>query len=126
MRILDWDTLDSGQRRAALARPQLQSLPEVTRVAREVIASVRQSGDEALHCLTRRFDAVELGALSVAPAEFAQARRSLARGQIAALERASFRLVIGTPVQVRGIFRATYAAARTLNAPFNEFFNADS
>jgi len=88
MRILDWDTLDSGQRRAALARPQLQSLPEVTRVAREVIASVRQSGDEALHCLTRRFDAVELDALSVAPAEFAQARRSLARGQIAALERA--------------------------------------
>lgn len=88
MRILDWDTLDSGQRRAALARPQLQSLPEVTRVAREVIASVRQSGDEALHCLTRRFDAVELDALSVAPAEFARARRSLARGQIAALERA--------------------------------------
>src|SRR6266403_135140 len=88
MRILDWDTLDSGQRRAALARPQLQSLPEVTRVAREVIASVRQSGDEALHCLTRRFDAVELDALSVAPAEFAQARRALARGQIAALERA--------------------------------------
>src|SRR5882757_10034966 len=88
MRILDWDTLDSGQRRAALARPQLQSLPEVTRVAREVIASVRQSGDEALHRLTRRFDAVELDALSVAPAEFAQARRALARGQIAALERA--------------------------------------
>ena len=57
-------------------------------MAREVIASVRQSGDEALHCLTRRFDAVELDALSVAPAEFAQARRSLARGQIAALERA--------------------------------------
>src|SRR6266853_5239665 len=88
MRILDWDTLDSGQRRAALARPQLQSLPEVTRVAREVIASVRQSGDEALHCLTRRFDAVELDALRVTPAEFAQARGSLARGQIAALERA--------------------------------------
>jgi hypothetical protein len=38
----------------------------------------------------------------------------------AALERASFRLVIGTPVQVRGIFRAT-PAARALNAPFNWF-----
>ena len=88
MRILDWDTLDSGQRRAALARPQLQSLAEVTRVAREVIASVRQAGDEALHRLTRRFDAVELDALSVAPAEFARARRALASGQIAALERA--------------------------------------
>jgi hypothetical protein len=44
----------------------------------------------------------------------------------AALERASFRLVIGTPVQVRGIFRATHAAARALNAPFNWFLNADS
>src|SRR5260370_159844 len=85
MRILEWDTLDSGQRRAALARPPLQSLAEVTRVAREVIASVRQAGDEALQRLTRRFDGVELDALSVAPAEFAQARRALASGQIAAL-----------------------------------------
>jgi len=88
MRILDWDTLDSGQRRAALARPQLQSLAEPTGVAREVIASVRHLGDEALHRLTRRFDAVELDALSVAPREFVQARRVLERGQIAALERA--------------------------------------
>src|SRR6267154_497316 len=88
MRILDWDTLDSGQRRAALARPQLQSLAEPTGVAREVIASVRHLGDEALHRLTRRFDAVELDALSVAPREFARARRVLEPGQIAALERA--------------------------------------
>ena len=88
MRILDWDTLDSEQRRAALARPQLQSLAEAIGVAREVIASVRHSGDEALHRLTRRFDAVELDALSVAPGEFARARRVLERGQIAALERA--------------------------------------
>ncbi|HUE49090.1 MAG TPA: histidinol dehydrogenase [Steroidobacteraceae bacterium] len=88
MRILDWDTLDSEQRRAALARPQLQSLAEAIGVAREVIASVRHSGDEALHRLTRRFDAVELDALSVPPGEFARARRVLERGQIAALERA--------------------------------------
>jgi len=88
MRILDWDRLDSGQRRAALARPQLQSLAEPTGVAREVIASVRHLGDEALHRLTRRFDAVELDALSVAPREFARARRVLEPGQIAALERA--------------------------------------
>jgi len=88
MRILDWDTLDSEQRRAALARPQLQPLAEAIGVAREVIASVRHSGDEALHRLTRRFDAVELDALSVAPGEFARARRVLERGQIAALERA--------------------------------------
>src|SRR6267154_1559396 len=73
MRILDWDTLDSGQRRAALARPQLQSLAEPTGVAREVIASVRHLGDEALHRLTRRFDAVELDTLSVAPRELERA-----------------------------------------------------
>jgi len=88
MRILDWDTLDCGQRRAALTRPQLQSLAEPTGEAREVIASVRHLGDEALHRLTRRFDAVELDALSVAPREFARARRVLEPGQIAALERA--------------------------------------
>jgi histidinol dehydrogenase len=88
MRILDWDTLDCGERRAALARPQLHSLAEATGVAREVIASVRHLGDEALYRLTRRFDAVELDALSVAPREFVQARGVLERGQIAALERA--------------------------------------
>jgi hypothetical protein len=54
------------------------------------------------------------------------ARHRTGHVRIAALERASFRLVIGTPVQARGIFRAVNAAARILNAPFNWFLNADS
>jgi histidinol dehydrogenase len=88
MRILDWDTLDAGQRRAALARPRLQSRPAAAEEAREIIASVRAGGDEALKRLTRRFDGVELDEFAVAPAEFAHARHTLSAEQLAALERA--------------------------------------
>jgi histidinol dehydrogenase len=88
MRILDWPTLDEAARREALARPELAARPEVTRVAAEVIAAVRQDGDEALRELTQRFDGFRLKSFAVAPAEFAEARRALTHSQTAALERA--------------------------------------
>ena len=88
MRILEWETLNEEERRAALARPQVQARPEVMQVAQEVIEAVRAFGDEAVHAFTRRFDAVELQTLAVSPAEFAQARARLTPSQTAALKRA--------------------------------------
>src|ERR1700686_3096320 len=88
MRILEWETLNEEERRAALARPQVQARPEVMQVSQEVIEAVRAFGDEAVHAFTRRFDAVELQTLAVSPAEFAQARARLTPSQTAALKRA--------------------------------------
>ena len=88
MRILDWNTLSEPERRAALARPTLESRADIAAVALEVINAVRQQGDEALRHYTERFDGVKLEGLQVTRAEFAAARRELSSGQIAALERA--------------------------------------
>jgi histidinol dehydrogenase len=88
MRILDWSTLSDTERRAALARPSMQSRADIVAVALEVINTVRRDGDAALRSYTERFDGVKLETLAVARAEFAAARKELSTGQIEALERA--------------------------------------
>jgi histidinol dehydrogenase len=88
MRILDWNKLSERERRAALARPTLESRADITAVALEVINAVRQRGDEALRAYTERFDGVKLDTLAVSREEFVAARKELTAEQIAALERA--------------------------------------
>jgi len=88
MLILDWNNLSDRERRAALARPTLESRADVAAVALEVIATVRAKGDEALRAYTERFDGVKIETLQVSPEEFAAARKQLSSEQIAALERA--------------------------------------
>lgn len=88
MRILDWNELSEPQRRAALARPTLESRADIASVAQEVIDAVRREGDAALRDYTERFDGVKLGSLEVSREEFAAARKELTAEQIAALERA--------------------------------------
>lgn len=88
MRILDWNNLSERERRAALARPTLESRADIAAVALEVINTVREKGDEALCAYTERFDGVKVGSLKVSREEFAAARKELTADQIAALERA--------------------------------------
>ena len=88
MRILDWNTLSDTERRAALARPSLDSRADIASVALEIINTVRRDGDAALYSYTERFDGVRLESLAVSPAEFAAARTELSTVQIQALERA--------------------------------------
>ncbi|MGH8201629.1 MAG: histidinol dehydrogenase [Steroidobacteraceae bacterium] len=88
MRILDWETLSVGERRAALARHAQAARDDVEAVAREVIANVRAGGDEALRAYSRRFDGAQLQALAATPEEFSQAQRTLTAEQRLALERA--------------------------------------
>lgn len=88
MRILDWSSLDEAGRRAALARPGRGARSGVERLARDVIAEVRQGGDEALRLLTKRFDGVELESFAAEAQEFAEARAALSNEQLTALERA--------------------------------------
>lgn len=88
MRILDWESLSAGERRAALARPAQAARDEVDTLAREIIANVRAGGDEALRAYGRRFDGAQLESLSVSPEEISQAERALTSEQRSALERA--------------------------------------
>jgi histidinol dehydrogenase len=88
MRILEWDKLSGPERRAALARPTLESRADIAAVALEVIDAVRQQGDEALRTYTERFDGVKLETLAVSREEFIAARKELTAEQTAALEQA--------------------------------------
>jgi histidinol dehydrogenase len=88
MRILDWNSLSERERRAALARPSLDSRADIAATALEVINTVRAEGDKALRVYTERFDGVKLETLAVSREEFAAARKELTAVQIAAIERA--------------------------------------
>jgi histidinol dehydrogenase len=88
MRIFEWDTLSDAERRAALARPALESRAGIAAVALEVISAVRRDGDLALRSYTERFDGVRIDSLAVSEDEFAAARSALTAAQVAALERA--------------------------------------
>jgi len=88
MRILDWQTLSPGERRAALARPAQATRDDIETLAREIIANVRAGGDEALRAYSRRFDGAELDTLAVGAEEFSQAEQTLTSMQRSALERA--------------------------------------
>src|SRR6185312_2269358 len=86
MRILDWQSLSAGERRAALARPAQAARDDVETLAREVIANVRAGGDEALRAYSRRFDGAELQGLAAGAEEFSQAEHALTSEQRSALE----------------------------------------
>src|SRR5580698_4308687 len=88
LRILDWNSLSERERRAALARPSLESRADIAATALEVINTVRADGDNALRAFTERFDGVKLETLAVSREEFAAARKELTAQQIAAMERA--------------------------------------
>jgi histidinol dehydrogenase len=88
MRILDWQQLDPGARRAALARPTAALDSEVIRQARAIIASVRRDGDDALRRYAADFDGATLDELRVGAAEFAAAEAGLGAAAIAALRTA--------------------------------------
>jgi histidinol dehydrogenase len=88
MRILDWNSSSSAQRREALQRPALNDAAGVSSAARDIIDRVRREGDVALLALTLQLDGVRLDALAVTKQEFAAAERALNAEQHAAIERA--------------------------------------
>ena len=85
MRILDWEMLSAGERRAALARPAQTARHEIETLVREVISLVRAGGDDGVRACTRRFDGAEPASIAVSAEEFAQAERILTSEQRSAL-----------------------------------------
>lgn len=88
MQLLDWQGLDDAARRAVLARAPSAANEAVVKQAQTIIDSVRRDGDAALRALARQFDGIELGALQVTDAEFAQAEANVPSGALGALQKA--------------------------------------
>ena len=86
--ILDWSSLDEGQRAAVLRRPAQREAATLLERAGRIVADVRERGDAALREYTERLDKVRLASFAVGPAEFAAAEAALSAEQLAALQRA--------------------------------------
>jgi histidinol dehydrogenase len=92
MNRLDWNALDAGAQRAALARPA-QSRAEILRDGVEqIIARVRADGDQALRELSARYDHCTLDAIEVSVQEMREAEARLAPALKAAIEEAAARI----------------------------------
>ena len=88
MRILDWTTASTDERRGALARPAADSRAEVHAQAAEILRAVRAEGDAAVRRYTQKFGGAAPEELRVTAGEFRAARAAVNAQQIAALERA--------------------------------------
>jgi histidinol dehydrogenase len=88
MRIIEWKSLTTADRRAALQRPAQRDAGRVAAAVREIVDAVRRGGDAVLIDYTQRFDGVRLDALAVSAQEFDAAERVLNDAQHAALDTA--------------------------------------
>jgi len=58
MKTVEWNRLDQTGRNALLARPSMETGAELQRIVAEIVANVRERGDEAVAEYTTRFDGV--------------------------------------------------------------------
>ncbi|HLT90762.1 MAG TPA: histidinol dehydrogenase [Woeseiaceae bacterium] len=84
--IRRWESLDTHEQEALLARPVLRDAEERRAEVRRIIEQVRRDGDAALVELTARYDGVELDSLRVSEAELAAAEQALAPAALAAID----------------------------------------
>ena len=79
MKHIDWRHLDESARAEALARPPRVRGEMLRADVEQIIATVREQGDDALRGYAARFDGVTLAALAVDDAGFDAAGRALGR-----------------------------------------------
>ena len=88
MRVLDWSSLGASARADALARPAQRGDPALRAAVRAIVDDVRSRGWEGLCAQALRLDGAAPQRVPVAPLA-ADARRSLAAEQVAAIELAA-------------------------------------
>jgi histidinol dehydrogenase len=74
---LTWSELDAAAQERVLLRPAVTTNPDIAERVAEIIATVRNGGDDALRELTAKFDGVTLDSLRVDDAEAAAAEAEI-------------------------------------------------
>ncbi|KUG54444.1 histidinol dehydrogenase [Serinicoccus chungangensis] len=92
MNVLTWDELDDTQRAEALRRGTAAAGPEVTAGVTDILAQVRERGDDALRELTARLDGATVADLRVTPQERDTAAAALDADLRAAITEAAGRI----------------------------------
>jgi histidinol dehydrogenase len=88
VKTYEWNRLDERGRAAALARPEQRSDPRLQAAVEAIVAAVRERGWDGLCAAAKQIDGAEPRLVEVAPVA-AQARRTLAPEQLAAIELAA-------------------------------------
>lgn len=92
MKLLNWKSLTTEQRRKALARPKSLSSAVLLQQVQGIIKRVQRQGDSALLAYAKKFDGADLTQLKVSKREFARAEKSVAPEIKAALQDAIGRI----------------------------------
>ncbi|MEO6169578.1 MAG: histidinol dehydrogenase [Lysobacter sp.] len=89
---LQWRALDAAARGRALRRPAQVDGAQTAAAVAALIEEVRVGGDAALRAMTKRFDGVEIAALAVTAAEFADAQAQVSPALREAIVEAAARI----------------------------------
>ncbi|PMK03905.1 histidinol dehydrogenase [Vibrio sp. 10N.261.55.A7] len=88
MRTVVWQSLSESQQDSVLERPAITEGANITAAVSDVIANVRNKGDDALVELTEKFDGVKLDSIRVSGDDIDAASLRLSEEMKAALEQA--------------------------------------
>lgn len=75
--LIDWNSLDSGQQQALLARPALANSQTQSAQVTEILETVKRDGDQALRDYAARFDNSDISHLAITPQQIAAAGQRL-------------------------------------------------
>lgn len=88
MRVLDWSSLGTAERKAALTRPASGEDEAQIKAVRAILADVKARGDEAVAEFTQRFDGVAVQSFRVSQDEIDAAEAALSNQDRAAIDMA--------------------------------------
>ncbi|OOF10345.1 histidinol dehydrogenase, partial [Salinivibrio sp. PR919] len=77
MRTVVWKSLGESQKEGLMRRPAITTGAQTQASVAEIIADVRERGDESLKALTQKFDGVELDSIKLDKATLADAEARL-------------------------------------------------
>ncbi|MGF1690511.1 histidinol dehydrogenase [Photobacterium kagoshimensis] len=88
MKTLVWQTLSESQQEGLLQRPAITEGANITATVAQVIADIRQRGDEALTELTEKFDRIRPESIAIKQSQIDAASERLSPGMKQALQQA--------------------------------------
>lgn len=86
--VINWQDLTAQQKKSALARPAISESALLSTQVANIIAQVKNQGDQAIFTLTEQFDGIALSTLAVTPEQVNQAKLALSDKRINAINTA--------------------------------------
>ncbi|MEE3649584.1 MULTISPECIES: histidinol dehydrogenase [unclassified Brenneria] len=75
--LIDWQACSAEEQRRLLTRPAISASDRITGIVKDILATVKSSGDQALRVYSATFDKVQIDAIRVSEAEIAAASARL-------------------------------------------------